>query len=182
MTEDENNRIVWFAMSAPYRRELKARDYLTDIGIECFVPMTRTIVQKQGHKKSALIPAVHNLLFVHTTRNIINRIKKKIEYLQFRTFPSEGRNKPITVADRDMEQFMTVTRDRMEEIIYISPDEIDVKKGTKVRIHGGTFNGITGVLQKIKGKRNRRVVVLIEGVAAVAINAEITPDLIEIIE
>ena len=59
--------------------------------------------------------------------------------------------------------------------------EINIEKGTKVRIHGGSFDGTEGVFVKIKGKRNRRVVVLIEGLAAIAINAEISPDLIEII-
>lgn len=50
-----------------------------------------------------------------------------------------------------------------------------------MRIHGGTFNGTEGIFVKIKGKRNRRVVVLIEGLAAVAINAELSPDIIEIL-
>ena len=40
-------------------------------------------------------------------------------------------------------------------------------------------NGVTGVFMQVQGKRNRRVVVLLEGVMAVA--AEVHPDLIEVI-
>lgn len=31
--------LQWFAMSATFRRELKARALLDDAGIECFIPM-----------------------------------------------------------------------------------------------------------------------------------------------
>lgn len=181
MNSNDDDRIVWFAMSAPYRRELKAKEHLEGMGIECFVPMTKAIVERRGTKRRETVPAIHNLIFVHTTKNIIKQAKQGIEYLQYRTRPCNGKNTPITVPDREMEQFITITNARMEEITYLQPDEIDIKKGTKVRIHGGTFNGTEGIFVKIKGKRNRRVVVLIEGLAAVAINAELSPDIIEIL-
>ena len=181
MNSNDDDRIVWFAMSAPYRRELKAKERLEGMGIECFVPMTKSIVERRGTKRRETVPAIHNLIFVHTTKNIIKQAKQGIEYLQYRTKPCNGKNPPITVPDREMEQFITITNARMEEITYLRPDEIDIKKGTKVRIHGGTFNGTEGIFVKIKGKRNRRVVVLIEGLAAVAINAELSPDIIEIL-
>ena len=181
MNSNDDDRIVWFAMSAPYRRELKAKERLEGMGIECFVPMTKAIVERRGTKRRETVPAIHNLIFVHTTKNIIKQAKQGIEYLQYSTKPCNGKNTPITVPDREMEQFITITNARMEEITYLQPDEIDIKKGTKVRIHGGTFNGTEGIFVKIKGKRNRRVVVLIEGLAAVAINAELSPDIIEIL-
>lgn len=181
MNSNDDDRIVWFAMSAPYRRELKAKERLEGMGIESFVPMTKTIVERRGTKRRETVPAIHNLIFVHTTKNIIKQAKQGIEYLQYRTKPCNGKSTPIIVPDREMEQFIAITNARMEEITYLQPDEIDIKKGTKVRIHGGTFNGTEGIFVKIKGKRNRRVVVLIEGLAAVAINAELSPDIIEIL-
>ena len=44
---------------------------------------------------------------------------------------------------------------------------------------GDNLNGVMGVFMQVQGKRNRRVVVLLEGVMAVA--AEVHPDLIEVI-
>ena len=53
--------------------------------------------------------------------------------------------------------------------------------GTKVRITGGDFEGQEGVFLKVKGARDRRVVIAIQGVIAVAM-ATIHPDLIEVIK
>lgn len=80
-----------------------------------------------------------------------------------------------------MKQFITVCKNYNENLIFLKPEEIDLKKGTKVRIIGGTFDGVKGVFVKIKGVRQRRVVVLIEGLTAVA-TAEIKPDLIEVMQ
>lgn len=168
-------------MSAPYRREMKAKEQLSALGIEVFVPMTKAVVERRGTKKRETVPAIHNLLFVRTTKEQIKEIKRGIGYLQYRTRPCNGKNAPIIVPDKEMEQFISITNARMEEVTYLQIDEIDLKKGARVRIHGGSFDGTEGIFVKIKGKRNRRVVVLIEGVAAVAINTEISPDLIEVI-
>ena len=155
-------RLQWFAMSATFRRELKARALLDDAGIECFIPMKYMAVTKRnGHRAKELVPAVHNLIFVHARQEEIQEIKKDIPFLQWLTQPSEGRNQPIVVPDRDMEQFIQVTRDSNEKLVYLRPDEID--------------------LIKIQGHRNRRVVVMLKNIIGVAM-AEVTPDLIEVLE
>ena len=48
-----------------------------------------------------------------------------------------------------------------------------------VCIHGGKFDNVKGMFVRVQGKRNRRVVVLLEGVMAVS--AEVHPDLIEVL-
>lgn len=178
---NESDDIKWYVMSAPYRRELRAKDFLDGKGIENFIPMTKTLVERGGRKKHVIVPAIHNLIFVHTSKENIKEIKRVADYLQYRTTPRDRKNIPITVPDKEMQQFIAITQNRMDEITYLSPDELDITKGCKVRIHGGAFDGTEGVFVKIKGKRNKRVVVLVEGVASVAINTEISPDFIEIL-
>ena len=179
---DPDSQTVWFAMSAPYRRELKARDYLQAKGIECFVPMVNAIVQKRnGAKSRQQVPAIHNLIFVHTSKSVLQELKRGVDYLQYRTVPRNGKNIPIIVPDRQMQQFITVTQSTNEELIYLRPEEVDLKKGTKVRLHGGAFDGTEGIFVKLRGKLRPRVVLLIQGVAAVAM-AEISTDLIEVLE
>ena len=85
----------------------------------------------------------------------------------------------LVVPDDQMESFIKVSSQYGENISYYNPDELDLRKGCRVRIHGGKLNGVTGVFMQVQGKRNRRVVVLLEGVMAVA--AEVHPDLIEVI-
>ena len=49
-----------------------------------------------------------------------------------------------------------------------------------MRVIGGPFDSIKGPFLKVKGVRNRRIVIRIGEVTAVAM-AEISPDLIEIL-
>ena len=178
---ESKEELLWFAMSSPYRRELKARDFLISKNVECFVPMRYAMTEKRnGRKCRQLVPAVHNLIFVHTTRERIKQLKQGVDFLQYRTRPENGKNIPITVPHRDMQQFIAITEKNNEELIYLTPGEIDLKKGTRVRVHGGPFDGTTGIFIKIRGKRSKRVVIEIEGLTAVAL-AEITPDLIELL-
>ena len=179
-------------MSAPYRRELKAKeflyrreliakDYLDKKGIECFVPMKEALVDRHnGVKRRQLLPAIHNLIFVHTTRERIKTLKQGVNFLQYHTKPQGGKNIPITVPDGQMQQFITICTANNETSTYLRPEEIDIRKGTRVRVHGGAFDGTEGYFVKIQGKRNRRVVMLIEGITAVALT-EISTDFIEVI-
>lgn len=67
-------------------------------------------------------------------------------------------------------------------IFYTFNRELNLSKGTKVpSITGGDFEGQEGVFLKVKGARDRRVVIAIQGVIAVAM-ATIHPDLIEVIK
>lgn len=63
--------------------------------------------------------------------------------------------------------------------IYYKPEEIDIRKGTHICIYGGKFNGVKGVFMRVKGKRRRRVVVMLEGIMGISV--EVHPDLIEVI-
>ena len=177
----EANSPVWWAMSAPYQRELKAKAALDKLGIENFVPMRYQAVRKRtGSMARELLPAIHNLIFVRGSKPCVSQAKKDILWLQWLTRPEGGKNVPVTVPDKDMEQFIAVTNTYNEHLIYIQPDEIDLRKGTPVRILGGPFNGFEGTFIKVKGSRKKRVVVMLKGIVGVAM-AEITPDLLEVL-
>ena len=168
-------------MSAPYRRELRAKEFLDHKGVECFVPMKEALVERRsGTKSRKMIPAIHNLIFVHTTKERIKELKQGVNFLQYHTRPIAGKNVPIIVPDYQMQQFIAVTTASNEGLTYLCPEEINIKKGTKVRVHGGVFDGTEGYFVKVQGKRSRRVVMLIEGITAVALT-EISTDFIEVI-
>lgn len=176
------NDVVWFAMSAPYSKELEAQILLQSYNIESFIPLCYKIIErKDGCKMRKLAPAIHNLIFVKTTRPIIQEVKQRITILQFLTKPENGRNVPIIVPEQQMQQFITICKSQNENLTYLSPTEINLAKGTRVKIIGGPFDGVEGTFIKIKGYKKRRIVVSIPGIAAVA-TAEINPDYIQIIE
>lgn len=178
----EDQELVWFAMSAPYRREMIAKELLDQKGVENFIPMRYDAVStRRGSKTKKLVPAIHNLIFARTTRPTIQTIKRGVNCLQYLTKVSEGKNIPIVVPDRQMQQFMTICEQYNEQLRFVNPDEIDLKRGDRVRIIGGEFDGVEGRFVKVKGIRNRRVVVELENITTVVLT-EIAPDLIEILE
>lgn len=173
---------VWFAMSATFGRALKAKDFLESRSVRTFIPMKYDVVDtgKQG-KKRQLIPAINNLLFVHTTRSSIQSLKSELSYLQYLTRPEGLRRVPIIVPDSQMEQFIAVCDTHNEKLIYLNPSEINLEKGTPVQIVGGAFDGVQGTFIKVDGIRNRRVAVLVPGIAAVVI-ADITQGCLKVLE
>ena len=172
---------AWYAMSAPYSRELKAKAALDELHIECYVPMRYELVQKGRLKKRILVPAIHNLIFVHALRSRINEVKRKIDYLQYRTTVKGGKNVPIVVPPKQMDDFRRVCESENEKVEVLLPGNVRLTKGTPVRIVGGEWDGVEGVFARLAGHRSRCVVVEIPMVASVA-TATISPDQIEIVE
>ena len=173
---------AWFAMSATFGRELKAKTFLESKQVRCFVPMRYEIVKdKTQGKIRKLVPAINNLIFVYTTKERIQALKSVAEYLQYLTKPVGGKNIPITVPEYQMQQFMTVCDTYNENLVYISPNEINLKEGTPVKIIGSEFDGIEGTFVKVNKSRKKRVVVMIQGLTAVMI-AEFEDGYLQVLE
>ena len=166
-------------MRATYRREPDAMRLLEKEKLGCFVPMQYKMCIRKGKKIRALVPVVHNLIFVHARPSEVQRVKSLVTYLQYITDTRSG--KKIIIPDVEMQRFIAVAGSYNDHLLYFQPEELNLSKGTKVRITGGDFEGQEGVFLKVKGARDRRVVVEIQGVIAVAM-ATIHPDLIEVIK
>lgn len=179
---ETNNIIHWFAMSATFGRELKAKDFIEKNDVECFVPM-RYEVHKDKKQKNIrkLVSAISNLIFVHTTRKEIQELKTKIPYLHYLIKTEDGRNTPITVPEYQMQQFIATCNTYNEKLVFLAPDEINLQEGTPVRIIGGTFDGIEGTFVRIEKGKQKKVVVMAEGIAAVAI-AKFTDGFIQVLD
>ena len=176
--EADKETEIWYAMRATYRREPDAMRLLEKEKLGCFVPMQYKISMKKGKKVRALVPVIRNLVFVHARPSEVQRFKSQITYLQYITDTRSGRK--IVIPDHDMQRFIAVAGTYNDHLLYFQPEELNLSKGTKVRITGGDFEGQEGVFLKVKGARDRRVVIAIQGIIAVAM-ATIHPDLIEVI-
>ncbi len=170
----------WYALSAPYRRELQARDLFELEGIEYFLPMRYVLVPLPGGKtKRELRPAVPSLIFAKGTRKEIQEFKDRQGIVQYLCRPEGEKNIPIIVPEYQMETFRKAIENSLNNFLYFRPGEINITKGKRVRIIGGALNGLEGTFMKVKGARSRRLVVMLEGLGAVA--AEVNPDYIELI-
>lgn len=177
--------LSWFVLNAVFGRELRVKELLETQGIEAFVPMRYLIKMKRGRKERVLVSAISNFVFVHTSKEILENFKADLlsQYgypTYFVTRKIGDRRTIVTVPDQQMREFIRVASQLEEDVLYFPPEEIQLEKGDRVRIIGGNLDGLEGTLLKVKGKRSKRVVVSIAGVAAVAAYY-ISPDLIQVI-
>lgn len=171
----------WYVLNAIFGKELQTCQLLRQEEIECFVPMRYEMRRVKQKPVRVLVPAVHNLVFVHATKAYLEDFKSRVPFtLYFMTRKEGMRRTLLTVPDGEMSAFIRVARMVEEDIHYFRPEEIHLEKGIRVRVHGGPFDGLEGHLLKVKGKRSKRIVVRLCGVTAVAA-AEIKPDLIEVL-
>lgn len=170
LANTSNEEPAWFAMSATFGRSIKAKAFLESKDVKCFVPMRYEMINdsKKG-KIRKLIPAINNLIFVYATKGQIQTLKVRMEYLQYLTIPENGKNIPIIVPEHQMLQFIAVCDTYDDNLVYLSPNEIKLEKGTPVKIIGSAFDGVEGIFVKVDGVRKKKVVVLVSGVTAVMI-------------
>ena len=67
----------WYAVRVTYSRELFFKEYLDAAGIENYIPMRYEYVVRKERRLRKLVPAVHNLVFVRSTRERMDEIKTK---------------------------------------------------------------------------------------------------------
>ncbi len=169
----------WFVMRA-YKSEKLAEDILGgEGGLDFFIPKHYVMRVFHGRKSKRLVPVIPSLVFVHASKEAILAFKKFHNFLQFVMWEKSTGSECLVVPDNQMEDFIKVASSHEDTTSYYKPEEIDIKRGTRVRIHGGRFDGVEGVFMQVKGKRNRRLVVMLEGIMAVV--AEVDPDLVEIL-
>jgi transcription antitermination factor NusG len=159
----------WYAVRVSYGRVLKFCAGLTEDGVETFVPMTRKEVVKKGKTVTVSVPAISNLCFVHTTRNLLeDRMSSMGENRYVHFIWNVHTRQPIIVPDKAMEDFMQICRVMSDETLYLKDITSKLHEGQKVKVIEGPFKGVEGTVLRIK--RSRRVVVDFPGLLAVATN------------
>lgn len=170
----------WYAIGCTSPRyELKVRDDARKYGLESFVPLKYEVKKRQGHDQRLLVPALSRLLFIKGTLDEVKDYIANAHYVVFiqRSTFSDKKDY-LTVPTKAMEDFIAVTEHHEERITYFSPQEIRLDIGDQIRVKGGLYDGREGVIMRIKGKRNRHLVVQIPGILIAAI--EMSPEMIEL--
>ena len=163
---------IWFPMRVTYQREMKVKAELDRLGIESFVPMTYKVVDADtDYPCRKFVPAIRNLIFVRSTQERISHLKSSNEALEPLRYmidnTAEEAHTIMTIPDRQMQNFMRVASKSDDSVMFLNDESVVGKEGKRVMITGGAFEGVTGVIRRVK--RCKRVVVEIEGVASVAI-------------
>jgi hypothetical protein len=178
----EDGNLRWFVLGLlGHSRELKTRDALRKSGQECFVPLRYEVKSVGGRQVRSWVPAVSGLLFVRgDAENVKNLVgdRRWGVYLRKSSF-SNGKD-CLVVSDRDMRNFIDFTERAGERVKFFTPEEVVVRPGDIIRVSGTAYDGCEAVVMRIKGKRNKHLVVTVPGVICAAV--ELKPDLVTLVK
>ncbi len=153
----------WFAMRVFNNRILRIKEELEQKG-------ARTYMALKG--KLQLAPS---LLFVRTTPEALQDFKQA-HFSELMVYRRPDSTEPAPIPEEEMRMFILVTSatDGCDVDVItndlLGPDQraFDFKPGEKVRVAEGPFKGAEGIIRRIK--KDRKLLVAINGVVAVAIS------------
>ena len=176
LVEDDKK---WYAVRVTYSRELKIQALLQDAGFRTFIPMCRRTYEKNGKKEHKVVPAISNLIFIHSSRPDIDAfIQRMGETCPARYIWDKSTRQPIIVPRKAMEDFMKISLSMVDDVIYLQEISAKLREGQRVRVKVGPFEGVEGTV--IRVKKSRRVMVELPGMLAIA-TTFVKPEELEIL-
>lgn len=165
--EKNTSDIHWYAFKVFYNKVFEIEELLANEQIETFIPCETVLIEHKGVKKSVRKPVVSSLLFFRSTeqqalqqqRNLTDRVILYTRLVGWQKLP-------IAISDHEMSIFMLVATSGEKGLEYLGDAPMDYRVGQHVRVTDGPFKGAEGYIHRIKG--NRRLIVAIEGICAVA--------------
>mgnify|MGYP003398495759 FL=1 len=136
--------------------------------LDYYLPKHFVLRRYASGMKRILVPLLPSMVFVRGRFSEVHRFQSIYSFIGFATLPKDGHRTPIVVPDPDMENFRIVADKCRDDLTYYSPREMKMHKGEYIRIIGGLFDGAVAKLVKVPGKRNRKLVVELPGIAEIA--------------
>ena len=168
----DGKSVFWYVLFAANGKAAKISGYFKEAGIEHFFPLRykERRINNSKRQKYTMQPLIGNLVFVKSSIEVLmphlKEIKQRLVITSDLYYRDLGTREIVVIPETQMKNFISVAGCMQERVIYLSNKEINLKKGTKVRITGGLFEGLEGIFMRIKGER--RVVVSLPGLLSVA--------------
>ncbi|MBO7581372.1 MAG: UpxY family transcription antiterminator [Bacteroidaceae bacterium] len=169
----------WFALKVS-RKESLAISTLEKAGMRAYCPMASTDTTIQGKKVIVERPLIPNTVFVFAPFRQLNAVKNLHPFITYCYKKVDGKFKILQVPTREMELFIDSSSKMKNDIAYFHPDEVELKKGDRVKIVGGLFDGYEGTLLKAKGRAKRMFLINFEMLGALGTHIE--PQYIRVIK
>lgn len=185
--EVSRNEVRWYPMHVSYHREMAVKEALEARGIVCYVPLVTVAEKHEMQVVARLEPAIHNLIFVHSSREIISGLKmydracSAMQYMVMKARTDKQASMVLTVGQRQMENFMKAmdVYDERNRRVFMPFEYFKDKAGRAVRFIDGDFKGVEGTIARVN--KNRSVVITMEHIGSLIITIEHASD-IEFIE
>ncbi len=186
----------WYAIKVFFNKVFKMEDILSDMDLETYLPVQKVRLRGLEHMKAAKLlaavdanhrkdsryiqqgpiiferkPLVASLIFVKADDNEIQAIDNRLQeerilgQVQGFIYKSADFKKRATIPEKQMESFRLLTENG-DGLTFYTADLVKLMEGDKVRVIEGPLKGAEGYIKRIK--KDRRLLVCVEGVIAVA--------------
>lgn len=207
----EDVQLNWYALKVFYNKVFEMEDRLAGMGLETYLAVEKVPLKGEEHLAAARklaqlpeggradsrlvregpviyrrVPMVKSLIFVRADESEIAKVSEmlkgpadlqKPEGFVYRT--PDWQNFSV-IPNKQMTLFMLVTSSGESGLKFYSADDLcGFKQGKKVRIIEGPLKGAEGYVKRIQ--KNRRLLVAIEGIVAVA-TSYIPPQFMETVK
>ena len=155
----------WFAMKVFNNKAFEIEKLLHDKGIETYIPTQWEERIVRGEKKKIRKPAISSLIFLRFEEENIAEVEKQLFPRVYLYRYRQSKN-PAVIPEREMAVFKMITSTEEKMWDFVDVDSLKFSTNDRVRVTGGDFEGAEGYIKRIKG--NRRLIVTIEGIVAIA--------------
>ncbi len=156
---------AWFAMKVFQNKVFEIESYLQAKDIETYFPVRYEEKTVAGVKKTVRKPVITSLIFFRTFSENLAEIEQDLNS-KVALYRYRKSRQVAVIPEREMEIFKMVTSVGNNNWDYVDAAAMSFRPEDRVRVTDGEFKGAEGYIKRIKG--NRRLVVAIEGVVAVA--------------
>ena len=157
--------INWYALKVFWNRVPRLQEICAGAAWETYVPMKVVEEFKDGGVRYVEKQLVPSLLFVKCTEAWLQEERRR-ETIPFMPYPEAESFRPRPIPELEMQMFIMVTSTKHKDLLFLGGDRSEWHQGDKVRVTGGVFKGAEGYVKRIK--KDRRIVITVSGVAAVA--------------
>mgnify|MGYP003295833817 CR=1 FL=1 len=157
--EDIKDKTAWYAAKVFFNKTLPIAKELEERDIRSYIPSD----------------VITSLVFFRSSELFAREFQQK-HLNQLYVYSRFGTRNPIAIPDEEMELFIFVTSAGQKGLIFLGDDKPEYHVGDLVRVTDGPFKGAEGHIKRIK--KDRRLVISIRGVAAIA-TTFIHPSLLE---
>jgi transcription antitermination factor NusG len=160
----------WYAVHTRSRHEKQVDLFLSERGVETFLPLVHTLSRRRDRKKYVDIPLFPGYLFVYAEKE---RLLFDVKYTRGVTrIIGTDLDAPTPIPDRQIQDIKSI----METEVQLDPFPY-LKKGRMVRVKSGPLKGLEGILVERKGhyKLVIQIDLLQKGAAAEVYISDIEP-------
>lgn len=185
-----HHEVRWYVLSLP-RANQKAQELLQRAmdrrreaelpAMEFYAPTFLDISDRGEKHHRHRKPLLYNYVFLRSSLPDVLAFRRENPlYNLIRSRTHIDTTDYLYVPDAEMKMFMRVARAYADVVPCFAPTEVELRRGDRVRIIGGPFSGIEGILLSQQGKEGDQVVVSVQNILSVP-TLTIAPQYIEII-